>query len=103
MRYLLVSAEPGFHSLKSPSFLHRCSNRNGTRRLATALNYLQGSRDTTVLGHCNFQFYGNAAGQLFQFGGVVGSPSAASKFCEMSAAVRRQVRQRLPLEDGMLS
>jgi len=37
-------------------------------------NQLPDLRDRKELGHCNFQFYGNAAGQLFQPGGVAGLP-----------------------------
>jgi hypothetical protein len=42
-------------------------------------NQLPDLRDRKELGHCNFQFYGNAAGRLFQPGGAAGLPKFFAK------------------------
>jgi hypothetical protein len=86
-RFLLVAAGTRFHC-KIVRF-RRVNGRDGNHGIgiAAASNHLLKMRDITELGHCNFQFDGNAAGASFQPGGVVGLPPVASEFCEAPALV----------------
>lgn len=47
-----------------------------------------GSRDITELGHCNFQFYDNAAGHHFSPAALLVCPPVASEFLRSTGPVR---------------
>jgi hypothetical protein len=68
---LLVAAEPGsFTKIVRFRFREPSQLATGAWNRA-ASNHLRAHRDKTGLGHCNFQFYGNAAWHYFSLAALL--------------------------------
>jgi hypothetical protein len=98
-----------------------CAAVNGDHAIgiASASNHFADMRDVMELGHCNFQFYDNAAGHYFSPAALLACRKWHPDFAncrsakpvsqspipqsEVIASPWRYVRQRLPLEGGILS
>jgi hypothetical protein len=62
---LLVAAGTRFRCKNHEISARVIANGNHAAGIASASNHFTDMRDITELGHCNFQFYDNAAGHYF--------------------------------------